>query len=67
MLEVLGQTHPSNGNTFLDIAPVLQFIFKSKARLDIAYRRQVFSSLYRTQANGIVVNFQYAFFNLTKK
>ena len=67
MVEMLAQTHPANGNTFLDIAPVLQFIFKSKARLDIAYRRQLFSSIYRTQANGIVVNFQYAFFNLGKK
>jgi hypothetical protein len=67
MVEMLGQTHPSNGNTFLDIAPVLQFIFKSRARLDIAYRRQLYSSIYRTQPNGIVVNFQYAFFNLGKK
>jgi hypothetical protein len=67
MVEMLAQTHPANGNTFLDIAPVLQFIFKSRARLDIAYRRQLFSSIYRTQANGIVVNFQYAFFNLGKK
>ena len=64
---MLAQTHPANGNTFLDIAPVLQFIFKSRARLDIAYRRQLYSSIYRTQANGIVVNFQYAFFNLGKK
>jgi hypothetical protein len=67
MVEMLGQTHPVNGNTFLDIAPVLQFIFKSRARLDIAYRRQIYSSIYRTQPNGIVVNFQYAFFNLGKK
>ncbi len=65
MVEMLAQTHPANGNTFLDIAPVLQFIFKSRARL--YYRRQLYSSIYRTQANGIVVNFQYAFFNLGKK
>jgi len=67
MVEMLGQMHLSNGNTFLDIAPVLQFIFKSRARLDIAYRRQLYSSIYRTQPNGIAVNFQYAFFNLGKK
>jgi hypothetical protein len=67
MVEMLGQRHLSNGNSFLDIAPVIQFIFKSKARLDIAYRRQLYSSIYRTQPNGIVINFQYAFFNLAKK
>lgn len=67
MVEMLGQANPSNGKTLIDIAPVLQFIFKSKARLDISYRRQLYSSIYRTQPNGVVVNFQYAFFNLGEK
>ena len=67
MVEMLGQNHLENGESFLDIAPVIQFIIKSKARLDIAYRRQLYTSMDRTQANGIVVNFQYAFFNLGKK
>lgn len=67
MLEFLGQTHLPNGNTFIDIAPVAQFIIKSKIRIDIAYRRQLYSSMYRTQPNGILVNFQYAIFNVVKK
>lgn len=67
MFEILGQTHLKNGNSFIDIAPVAQFIFNSKARLDIAYRRELISSMYRTQPNGILVNFQYNFFNIVKK
>lgn len=64
MVEMLGQAHPATRNSFLDIAPVIQFIFKSRTRLDIAYRRQVYSTLYRTQPNGVIVNFQYSIFNL---
>jgi len=63
MVEMLGQNHLENGESFLDIAPVIQFIIKSKARLDIAYRRQLYSTMYRTQPNGIIVNFQYNIFN----
>jgi hypothetical protein len=66
MIEILGQTHLSNGKTYLDVAPVIQFIFNSRARLDIAYRRQVYSAMLRTQPNGIIVNFQYSIFNLVK-
>ena len=56
-----------NGESFLDVAPVLQFIIKSKARLDITYRRQLFSTMYRTQANGIIINFQYSIFNVVNQ
>lgn len=67
MVEILGQTHVTNSKSFLDIVPVIQFILKSKARLDIAYRRQLYSTMYRTQPNGIIINFQYNIFNIVKK
>lgn len=67
MVEMLGQTHLENSNSFLDIAPMIQFIFRSKARLDIAYRRQLYSTVYRTQPNGFIINFQYSLFNVIKK
>lgn len=66
MVEILGQTHTATGKTFVDIAPVAQFIFNSKARIDISYRRQIYSSMLRTQPNGVVLNFQYNFFNIIK-
>jgi hypothetical protein len=67
MIEVLGQTHLSNQKSYLDIVPVVQFIFRSKSRLDIAYRRQLYSSLYRTQPNGFILNYQYSLFNVVKR
>lgn len=66
MVEVLGQSQVGSGRSFLDVAPVVQFIIKSKARVDIAYRRQLYSTIYRTQPNGILINFQYNIFNLIK-
>lgn len=67
MLEILGQTHLNSGESFLDAVPVIQFIFKSRSRLDLAYRRQLYSTMIRTQPNGIILNFQYALFNLIHK
>lgn len=67
MIEMLGQSHINNGKSFLDIVPIIQFIIKSKARLDIAYRRQLYSSMIRTQHNGVIVNFQYNIFNAIKR
>lgn len=67
MVEMLGQNQLSNGKSFLDIVPVIQFIFKSKARLDLAYRQQLYSTMSRTQPNGILINFQYNIFDVIRK
>ncbi|MDI9336939.1 MAG: hypothetical protein QM539_00785 [Alphaproteobacteria bacterium] len=67
MVEILAQTLIGTGKSFIDIAPVFQFIFKSRYRLDLAYRHQIVSSMFRTQPNGVLLNFQYNFFNLIKR
>lgn len=67
MVEVLGQTLTARGSSYLDIASSLQFIFKSQARVDIGYRRQLISSMYRTAPNGFLVRFEYLIFNAFKK
>lgn len=66
MIEMLGQTLSGNGRSYLDIAPSLQFIFNSQARIDIGYRQQLYSSMYRTAPNGFVLRFEYLFFNAIK-
>ncbi|RYD72734.1 MAG: hypothetical protein EOP53_21395, partial [Sphingobacteriales bacterium] len=38
MLEMLGQTNFANGKTFIDLAPSVQFIIKSRMRVDLGYR-----------------------------
>ncbi|HRI22399.1 MAG TPA: hypothetical protein PLA68_15665, partial [Panacibacter sp.] len=63
MVELLGQTLGSNGKSYLDAAPSLQFIVNSQARIDIGYRRQLYSSMYRHSPNGLQLRLEYLFFN----
>jgi hypothetical protein len=64
MVEIIGQTINENGRSFLDVVPVVQFIFNSQARLDFAYRQQLASSMLRTAPNGFYLNLYYTFFDL---
>lgn len=64
MLEFVGQTLNENGKTYLDIVPSVQFIFNSQARIDVGYRRELYSSMLRSAPNGIYLNFEYTFFNI---
>ena len=63
MLELLGQTNWKSGKTFIDLAPVVQFIFLSKIRADISYRFSLSNDLYRSASNGALVRLEYNFFN----
>lgn len=66
MLEFLGQRLNGNGLSFLDVAPSLQFIIRSQARIDIAYRQQLYSTMSRTAPNGFLVKLEYNLFNVLK-
>lgn len=66
MLELLGQRLSQNGKSYLDIAPSVQFIINSQARIDIGYRQQLYSTMQRTAPNGILLKFEYTFFNFFK-
>ncbi|GGD32629.1 hypothetical protein [Flavobacterium orientale] len=66
MLEFVGQTINTNGKSYLDVVPAVQFIINSQARIDVAYRYEVLSSMLRTAPNGFYLNLEYTFFNLAK-
>jgi hypothetical protein len=66
MLELLGQRLNENRKSYVDIAPSIQFIINSQARVDIGYRQQVYSTMIRTAPNGMVLKFEYTFFNAFK-
>jgi hypothetical protein len=66
MVEFLGQTLNQNGKTNLDIVPSVQLIIRSRARIDLAYRKEVYSSMLRTAPSGFLIKFEYTFFNVTK-
>ena len=64
MLELVGQTINTNGKSYLDAVPVVQFIFNSQARVDISYRHELLSSMSRSAPNGVYLNLYYTFFDL---
>ena len=64
MLELVGQTINENGKSYLDIVPAIQFIINSQARIDLAYRHEIMSSMLRSAHNGVYLNFEYNFYNV---
>lgn len=64
MVEMLGQRLLDNGKMYIDIAPSLQFIFNSQTRVDIGYKRQLYSSMVRTAPNGLLVRVEHLLFNV---
>ena len=63
MLEIPVQTNLGTGNTFVDLAPSLQFIIRSRVRVDLGYRFAVLNDLARTSEGGALVRLEYNFFN----
>ena len=63
MLEMLGQTNFGNGKTFLDLAPSVQFIIKSRMRVDLGYRLALVKDLQRTSEDAVLLRLEYNIFN----
>lgn len=65
--EVLGKTNPENGNSYLDFAPAVQFIFNSRTRIDLGYRFQVAGDIQnRYLKNMYLARLELNFFNALK-
>lgn len=64
MVEVLGQLLPENGKQYIDVAPALQFIFNSQTRLDIAYKKALYSNIQRTAPEGLLIRVEHLLFNV---
>ena len=63
MIEFLGQSNLALGNSYVDMASVLQFIILSRMRVDLGYRFSLLNDLKRTASNGFLVRFEYNIFN----
>lgn len=63
MVELLCQTNINTGKTFVDVAPVMQFIFLSKMRADISYRFPLSNDLYRSASKGFLLRLEFNVFN----
>jgi hypothetical protein len=66
MLELVGQTITENGKSYLDLVPSIQFIINSQARIDLAYKKELYSSMQRATSDGVFLKLEYTFFNVTK-
>lgn len=66
MLELVGQTITENGKSYLDVVPSIQFIINSQARIDLAYKKELYSSMQRATSDGVFLKLEYTFFNVTK-
>jgi hypothetical protein len=52
---------------YLDLAPSVQLIFNSTAKLNVGYRMQLKSDIYRLMKNSFMISFDYIFLNALKK
>ena len=48
---------------FLDLAPSVQLIFKSTSKLNLGYRFQLTSDIYRNMKSGMMISYEYIFLN----
>lgn len=60
-LEFLGQRTLDKGRYYIDIAPAIQFIFNSNAKLNIGRRMQLGSDMDRMAANSWLISFERTF------
>ena len=67
MVELLGQKLVGSSKNFIDIAPSIQFIFNSVARVDLGCRTQLAGNMERTSTTTYVVKLEYNFFSVWKK
>ena len=52
---------------FLDLAPSIQLIFKSTSKLNLGYRFQLKSDIYRNMKNSWMISYEYIFLNALRK
>lgn len=63
-LELLGKANPGYGQSYMDAAPAIQFIFNSTTRLDLSYRAPLWNDMQRNTKNMYLVRIEYNLFNI---
>jgi len=62
--ELLGKSNPGYGQSYLDVAPAVQFIFNSVFRVDLSYRAPLYGNMTRESRNNYLVRLEYNLFNV---
>lgn len=61
-VELLGKTNPETGENYTDIAPAVQFIFNSRFRVDMVYRKQIQGNMFRINDQAFLFKLEYNLF-----
>lgn len=62
--ELLGKANPGYGQSYLDAAPAVQFIFNSVFRVDLSYRTPLYNHMLRNSRNTYLLRLEYNLFNI---
>jgi hypothetical protein len=65
-VELLGQQGLDKNRYYVDIAPALQFIFNSQAKLNLGYRSQLNGNMHRMAKRSVLVSLEWLFLNAFK-
>ena len=63
-IEFLGTSFPGTRKSYLDVAPAIQFIFKSIARVDLSYRSQLAGNAQRLSSDYLLLRLEYNLLNV---
>jgi hypothetical protein len=66
-VELLGQKSLDQKKYLVDIAPAIQVIIKSQAKVNIGYRREISSNMHRMGGSSWLVELEWTFLNALKK
>ncbi|WP_315822204.1 hypothetical protein [Paraflavitalea speifideaquila] len=66
-VELLGQQTLDRKQYYLDLAPAIQLIFNSNAKLNLGHRFQLNSDMHRMAEKSWQLSFEYVFLNALKK
>ena len=64
MVELLGQQLTDAKGYYLDIAPSVQLIFNSQTRVDVGYRKELNSNMYRGTTESILLRIEHLLYQL---
>lgn len=66
-VEFLGSSNLGRNLHYLDMAPAIQFIFNSNAKLNLGYRFQLYGNMHRMGTEQLDVSFEWTMLNALKK
>jgi hypothetical protein len=66
-LELLGQKSMDQTRYMLDMAPAIQLILKSQAKVNLGYRQQLIGNMHRMSTNSWLIELEWTFLNALKK